>query len=157
MNASVSISLITLTAANADLVDLALSDGTPVEFVKITSKDRIQVRLPDTHALTQQDDGGSDPTLRIFRRDGTHFKNRTELTLILTPKAVELDTPAPVEAPAIPTATGSTYEVAGNTFATLADAQAEALDLFREDMSRNLDIIEIRRKKVATVGITTFG
>ena len=107
---------------NADQFDFALSDGTPVTFVKITSKDRIQVRVPDDHPLAGQDDGGADPTLRIFNRDGSHFKDRTSLTLSATPKASAAD-PAPTAA-----AQKTVYFVGGGEYANLDDALASADD-----------------------------
>lgn len=106
-----------ITALNAASVALALSDGTPVDFVKITSKDNIQVRVPTTHDL------GDDP-LRIFRRDGTHYKNKTDLTLVATSAAAPAAAPAP--------AAGVTYLVGDAAFASLDDAKAEAIDLFRD-------------------------
>jgi len=48
---------------------LELSDGTPVEFVKTTSKGNTQVRLPESHELASED------PLRIFRPDGSHYKD----------------------------------------------------------------------------------
>lgn len=51
---------------------LFLSDGTPVEFVKVTSRGRFQVRIPTSHPL-----GAEDP-LRIFDpTSGAHYKGRT--------------------------------------------------------------------------------
>ncbi len=51
------------------LFDQTDSVYTPVEFVEITSRDNIQVRVPDDHWI------GQDDPLRIFRRDGTHYKD----------------------------------------------------------------------------------
>lgn len=58
------------------VIDLALSDGTPVELVKVTKRGNYQVRVPATHSL-----GRSDP-LRIFTPDGRHYKGYTSLTLV---------------------------------------------------------------------------
>lgn len=70
---------------------LFLSDGTPVEFVKVTSRGNFQVRVPASHAL-----GAEDP-LRIFKpADGSHYKGRTNLTLTNTAPAAA----APVAATA---------------------------------------------------------
>jgi len=55
---------------------LFLSDGTPVTFVKTTSRGNYQVKLPDSHAFAAGQDAG-----RIFRPDGSHYKNATSLTL----------------------------------------------------------------------------
>lgn len=64
---------------------LVLSDGTPVEFVKETSKGNVQVRLPYDHAFA------SDP-LRIFRPDGSHYKDNLDgLTLLNADGAVATD------------------------------------------------------------------
>jgi hypothetical protein len=62
-------------------VALSLSDGTPVEFSKITSKGNVQVRVPTSHPEL-----GDDP-LRIFRLDGTHYKDETDLTLVANANA----------------------------------------------------------------------
>lgn len=75
-----------LTQDNAADFDFALSDGTPVTFTKITSKNNIQVRIPDDHA-----DADGDP-LKIFRRDGSHYKDELDVTLSATPKASEAST-----------------------------------------------------------------
>lgn len=130
--------LSTLTAANAGSVSLALSDGTPVEFVKITSRDRIQVRIPSDHPFGAADD------LRIFERDGRHYKDETSLTLVAT----AAEAPA-AEAPAA----GRVYLVAGNEFANLDDAKDEAIDLFI-DTREQVEIVAITRTVVGTVGIS---
>lgn len=122
---------------------LALSDGTPVDFVKITSKDNIQVRVPSDHAEL-----GSDP-LRIFRRDGTHYKDATDLRLVTA--AVPTAAPAPAAAQ-ISANDDTTYEVDGATFSSLAEAKQEAIDLF--DGTYNIDIIATTRKVVGTVGFS---
>lgn len=156
--------LLNLTAATAASVALALSDGTPVEFVKITSKDRIQVRLPASHDLAQQSDGGSDPTLRIFRRDGTHFKDRTSLTLVATAAdagtsaattsapATTAAAPAPAPAP-VAANDDVTYTVDGQDFVNLDDAKAEAIDIFR-DTGNDVEIIATTRKVIGKVGFS---
>ena len=131
--------LAALTAANASSVALALSDGTPVEFVKVTSKNNIQVRVPDDHIL------GDDP-LRIFRRDGTHYKDQTSLTLVASPAAE--GSAAPISA-----AGGDTvYEIDDVAFDNFDDARREAIDLFSEDPSRNVEIFAVTRKVVGVVG-----
>lgn len=109
------------TIANPANTTLALSDGTAVEFVKITSKDNIQVRVPSTHPTL-----GSDP-LRIFRRDGSHYKNATDLKLIEAPLTPKAD---PVPAKAAPS--DATFFVGDNTigFATLDEAITEASTVF---------------------------
>ena len=145
----------TLTALNAATVALALSDGTPVEFSKITSKDNIQVRIPASHAL------GDDP-LRIFRRDGSHYKDQTELTLVATPidataAAPAAATPAPAApaaAPSIASNDNVTYTVAGNDFDNLEDAKQEAMDLY--DGSANVEIVATFTKVVGVVGFTAL-
>lgn len=82
-----------ITEANAADFDFRLSDGTLVEFSKVTGKNNIQVRLPDSHP-----DGAIDP-LRIFRRDGSHYKDDMNVTLSATPKAAAATpTAAPVVA-----------------------------------------------------------
>lgn len=53
---------------NTDL-PLELNDGTPVHFLGVTSKGNIQVRLPASHYLADEDD------TRIFRPDGSHYKD----------------------------------------------------------------------------------
>jgi len=62
---------------------LFLSDGTPVAFVKVTSRGRYQVRLPDSHPFAAGQDNGRifDPT------SGRHYKNQTALTLTNTAPA----------------------------------------------------------------------
>jgi hypothetical protein len=56
---------------------LFLSDGTPVTFVKVTSRGNFQVRLPDGHAFAEGQENG-----RIFSpTSGRHYKGRTDLTL----------------------------------------------------------------------------
>ena len=106
-----------MNITNDQLNNLRLSDGTPVTFVKVTSKDNIQVRLPDSHAFS---DG--DP-LKIFKRDGTHYKGLTDLTLVATATAA---------APAAPAAAqiSGTFDVGGMFFSNLDEAKAEAMDLF---------------------------
>lgn len=75
-----------ITADNAADFNFVLSDGTPVDFVKITSKDRIQVRLPETHDYADDD-------LRIFRRDGNHYQDLMGgITLSATAKTVAAPT-----------------------------------------------------------------
>lgn len=83
-----------ITSDNAADFTFKLSDGTIVDFVKITSKDNIQVRLPASHP-----DAAADP-LRIFRRDGSHYKDNMDVTLsaVAKPVAKPADTPAPVAA-----------------------------------------------------------
>lgn len=70
-----------VTADNAGGFTFTLDDGTVVDFVKVTSKDNIQVRLPADH-----DAADGDP-LRIFRRDGSHYKDELLVTLSATPKS----------------------------------------------------------------------
>lgn len=132
--------LASLTAANAASIALALSDGTAVEFVKVTGKDNIQVRLPDDHPYAEDQENG-----RIFRRDGSHYKGETELTLIATDAATvtAADLVAPAAAPisAVPAAANdTTYIVDGNSFSSLDDAKAEAIDLFR-DTGQDVEIL----------------
>ena len=68
-----------------------LSDGTSVDFVKVTSRGNIQVRVPASHPL-----GAADP-LRIFRVDGSHYKGNTDLTLTNTaPTPVAVDPSRPL-------------------------------------------------------------
>jgi hypothetical protein len=59
---------------------LFLSDGTPVTFVKTTSRGRFQVKLPDNHPFAAGQDNGRifDPTT------GAHYKRNTNLTLTNT-------------------------------------------------------------------------
>lgn len=122
---------------------LSLSDGTPVIFTKITSKGNIQVRVPNDHDLANTDDGGADPSLRIFKPDGTHFKGRTDLTLI----NVAGEAPAPVAA------NDATYVVNGIDFSNYGDARDEAIDLFRD----GTDSVTIYKLvPVAVVGVTTL-
>ena len=126
---------------------LALSDGTSVEFVKITSKDNIQVRLPTSHPL------GADDPLRIFRRDGTHYKNETDLTLLAVAPAAAL---AAAAASAAAVANDNRYyEVEGATFDNFDDAKNEAIDLFR-DGGNDVEIIAISRTVVGKVGFTSL-
>lgn len=67
---------------------LFLSDGTPVTFVKTTSKGNIQVRVPASHPL-----GATDP-LRIFKPStGEHYKGQTDLKLTNTSRAVNRSRP----------------------------------------------------------------
>lgn len=68
--------LYNVTEDNASDYDFSLSDGTPVSFVKITSKGNIQVRNP----------ADLDDDLRIFRRDGSHFRDELDVTLRATPR-----------------------------------------------------------------------
>lgn len=117
---------------------LALSDGTPVEFVKITSKDRLQVRIPADHPL------GADDPLRIFGRDGRHYKGATELTLVATVAAPAAPEPASND--------NSTYIVGDNRFDNLDDARNEAIDLFSDDPTTNVEIIAVSRKVIGVVG-----
>lgn len=143
----------TLTAANVASAALALSDGTPVEFVKFTSKGNIQVRVPTSH-----DELGDDP-LRIFRTDGTHYKDATDLTLVAT-AADASAAPAPAAAPAAATSTASNdnavYTVDGQDFDNLEDAKAEAIDLFAGDPSKSVEIVATIRKVVGVVGFTAL-
>ena len=70
---------------------LFLTDGTPVDFVKTTSKGNLQVKLPDNHPFAAGQDAG-----RIFRANGgAHYKSLTELKLTNTATAS-----APAAAPA---------------------------------------------------------
>lgn len=137
-----------INAANASTFALALSDGTPVDFVKITSKDNIQVRVPTSHSL-----GAIDP-LRIFDRDGHSTKNSTDLTLAATaaPAAAQAPTPTPAAAPV--SNDNTTYTVNGNDFDNLVDAKQEAIDLFAENPLKNVEIFATTRKLVGTVGIS---
>lgn len=73
-----------INASNVADHTFKLSDGTVVEFVKFTRRDNIQVRLPIDHH-------NSDDTLRIFKRDGSHYKDEIDLTL-----SAELKAPVPV-------------------------------------------------------------
>lgn len=142
----------TLTAALAASATLALSDGTPVEFVKITKKDNIQVRVPTSH-----DKLGDDP-LRIFRRDGTHYKDETDLTLTV----VNTDAVAPAAAtpaPATPAAAqisandNTFYTVNDQQFDNLEDAKQEAVELFRDGFADSVEIVATTRKVIGVVGI----
>jgi hypothetical protein len=142
--------LSTLTAASASSVALALSDGTPVEFSKITSKDNIQVRVPTSHAEL-----GDDP-LRIFRRDGTHYRDETDLTLVATAadsSAAPATAAVPAAAPA-PTASNdnATYTVDGVDFDNFDDAKEEAIAIFAENPTTNVEIIATVKKVVGVVG-----
>jgi len=74
-----------ITNDNAKNYDFSLSDGTPVVFVEVTSKDNIQVVLPKNHP-----DANGD-RLKIFRRDGSHYKDELDITLIATPRAASAD------------------------------------------------------------------
>ncbi len=61
---------------------LFLSTGVAVAFVKTTSKGNYQVRVPSTDPI-----GAADP-LRIFRPDGTHYKDALDgVTLTNTASA----------------------------------------------------------------------
>ena len=140
--------LSSITAATLASAALALSDGTPVEGVKITSKDNIQVRVPASHPL-----GAADP-LRIFRRDGSHYKNQTSIRLVAT-AADAPAAPAPAAAPAAASNDNTVYEVEGSTFDNLADAKQEAIDIFKDDGS-NVQIVAISRKVVGVVGFTSL-
>jgi hypothetical protein len=137
-----------LTLASAASVALALSDGTPVELVKVTSKDRLQVRIPTSHPL-----GAADP-LRIFDRNGNHYKNQTDLKLVATP----VDAAATTSAPAAPAAAqisandNTVYSVGGNDFDTLEAATDEAIDIFA-DTRETVEIVATIRKVVGSVGI----
>lgn len=107
----------TVNASNAADFNFALSDGTPVVFTKITTKNNIQVRLPDTHYLADDD------ALRIFNRDGNHFKDATDgLTLVATLKTQ--DTPvAPTPTPSNDDTTipcGSVIVIKGVAYALYA-------------------------------------
>ena len=145
-----------LTVASAATVALALSDGTPVEFVKITSKDNIQVRVPTSH-----NELGDDP-LRIFRRDGTHYNDETDLTLVATAvdaaaPATAAAIPAPATTAAAPIASANdnvTYTVDGQDFANLDDAKREALDIYLSDPTDNVEIVATFTKVVGVVGFT---
>lgn len=64
-----------ITADNASNFAFILSDGTPVVFLGITSKDNIQVVFPKDHPETNGD------RIKIFRRDGTHYKDELDVTL----------------------------------------------------------------------------
>lgn len=66
---------------------LFLSNGTPVAFVKTTSRGNYQVRVPASDPI-----GAADP-LRIFRPDGTHYKNGLD-GITLTNTATAPATPA---------------------------------------------------------------
>lgn len=119
-----------------NFTNLTLSDGTPVTFVKVTNKDNIQVRLPDDHPFSN-----GDP-LKIFKRDGTHYKGLTDLTLEFGSAAVPA---APAAAPI-----SGTFDVNGMFFSNLDEAKAEAMDLFRETG----DTVTIyTRQPVAKVGV----
>jgi hypothetical protein len=146
----------TLTLANAASIALALSDGTPVEFVKVTSKDNIQVRVPTSHPL-----GSADP-LRIFRRDGSHYKDQTSLTLTVAndatasaPAAVAANDGDTAAAPSAPLTGSATYTVGGNAFSSLSDAKLEAIDIFR-DTGQDVDIIETVTRTVGRVGFVSL-
>lgn len=139
---------ITLNASPAvlALASFSLSDGTPVTFSKITTKDRIQVRLPDSHPFSN-----GDP-LKIFGRDGRHYKNLTDLTLLVAPSAA--DAPAAAPTAAAPTSAEDVYfEVMDVQFATLADAKAEAISLLDDD-NDPVVIYAVTRRKVGSVGFT---
>lgn len=110
---------------------LQLSDGTPVTFVKVTSKGNIQVRVPAGHPLA------SDP-LRIFRTDGSHYKDQLNVYLVNAPAGT-----AP--------ASNDTFLVGDAQFYSFDDAQNEALDWFRAD-GDNVTIYKL--VPVATVGVT---
>ena len=152
----------TLTLANAASVALALSDGTPVELVKVTRRDRLQVRIPASHALGQVD------PLRIFDRDGNHYKNATGgITLVATAVDASASAAAPAAAPApaadtaaaapAPAQTASndnvTYQVDGQDYANLDDAKAEAIEIFR-DTGETVEIVAVTTKVVGTVGFS---
>jgi hypothetical protein len=140
-----------LTAVNAASFALALSDGTPVEFSKVTSRDRIQVKLPDSHPFAAGQEAG-----RIFGRDGTHYKNRTQLTLVATPIEAPAATPAAPLAPAAAPANDNViYVVDGNEFDNLDDAKAEAIDAFR-DTGDTIEIVAVTRKVIGKVGFTSL-
>jgi len=140
--------LIALTALSAASTALALSDGTPVEFVKITSKDNIQVRVPSTHDL------GAADELRIFRRDGSHYKNETDLKLVVAAPAPAAAAPTPT-APAAGANDNVTYVVEGNSFGTFDEAKAEAIDLF-QDYGNDVEIMAVTTKVIGRVGFTAI-
>lgn len=149
----------TLTLANAASVALALSDGTPVTLVKVTSKDNLQVRVPETHDL-----GAEDP-LRIFDREGFSTKGSTLLTLVATPADAAVAAPAAAApapaasaaapAPAVASNDNVTYTVAGidGTYDSLDDAKADAIDLF-VDTGNDVEIVATVTKVVGRVGFT---
>ena len=62
---------------------LFLSNGTAVDFVKTTSRGNYQVRVPASDPI-----GAADP-LRIFRPDGSHYKNGLDVTLTNTAPAAD--------------------------------------------------------------------
>lgn len=140
-----------LTAVSASTVALALSDGTPVEFVKVTSKDNIQVRVPTSH-----DELGDDP-LRIFRRDGTHYKDETDLTLIATAVDATVTAAAPTAAPATAAVASNdnvVYRVGDNDFSSLDEAKDEARELYLDDPSTNVEIVAVTTKVVGVFGFS---
>ena len=128
-----------------------LSDGTPVEFVKVTSKRNIQVRVPSSHAL-----GAADP-LRIFRpTTGAHYKGNTG-GLFLTNNAPAVV--ATATAAAAPTSGGTfALKSGGNLiddgFDTIETATAAALaEIASQGGTGSVEIVQQTYATVRTVTI----
>ena len=106
-----------------------------------------QVRLPASHPFAEGQENG-----RIFRRDGSHYKDETDLTLVATSAAGSSEAPAAAAAPA--SNDNTVYTVGGADFDNLEDAKAEALDLY--DGENNVEIVATTRKVIGVVGFTSL-
>lgn len=147
------------TAAAPGKVDrnqpMFLSDGTPVEFVKVTSKRNIQVRVPTSHPL-----GASDP-LRIFRpATGAHYKGNTNgLFLTNNAPASTVTAAAPAPAAAAPTSGGTfALKSGGNLiddgFDTIEAATTAALaEITSQGGTGSVEIVQQTYVTVRTVTI----
>jgi hypothetical protein len=131
---------------------LALSDGTPATFVKITSKGNIQVRLPGYTVL-----GASDP-LRIFKPSGEHYKLRSaprlvnaDATVATTATAVRAMAPAPAVAPRPGTYTLSGI---GGTYRSVTEAEAAAYGYLRPTRTSVQIKDNTSGRVVRTIGVT---
>lgn len=130
---------------------LFLSDGTPVTFVKTTSKRNIQVRVPSSNPL-----GAADP-LRIFKpSDGQHYKNATNGIFLTNTGSAAAAAPAVAAAASDDVTYSVTVGGRTTTRKTFEGAESVALSLLSASV-RSVEIVESRATKrvVGTVGVNT--
>lgn len=140
----------TATEATPGAVDrnqpLFLSDGTPVDFVKVTSKGNIQVKIPEGHPMAASQANG-----RIFKaKTGAHYKGNTDLFLTN-------DAPSGVTADNV--SSGSFQLVSGGNvidddIATLDEAKLMAFNEIRDNQG-GAGSIQIQQLVLSTVCTVT--
>ncbi len=129
-----------------------LNDGTPVTFVKLTRRGRIQVRLPDSHAAA----AGQENGWLFEAADGSRYKGR-DPSITLTNSAPAAGSAAPASAAASDDATYSISvngSVIDDGFDTFDAAESAAIAALNGD-TRSVTILKVSTSVAGTVGIAS--